>query len=76
MPNEEKRPLGLGLVLHGDPEKVWSLQAEDFGKLRAALGDSLLGAPIAEALGLPREAARDIAAAALRARLEAHHSGD
>ena len=39
----------------------------------AALGDSLLGAPIAEALGLPREAARDIAAASLRARIDAGH---
>jgi AcrR family transcriptional regulator len=35
-----------------------------------ALGDSLLGAPIAEALGLPRDTARDLAAARLRHRLE------
>ena len=39
----------------------------------AALGDSLLGGPIAEALGLPREAAREMAAGALRSRLEAQH---
>ena len=39
----------------------------------AALGDSLLGAPIAQALGLPREASRDIAAQALRARIAAMH---
>jgi AcrR family transcriptional regulator len=39
----------------------------------AALGDSLLGAPIAQALGLPREASRDIAAEALRARIAAMH---
>ena len=39
----------------------------------AALGDSLLGAPIAQALGLPREACRDIAAEALRARIAAMH---
>ena len=39
----------------------------------AALGDSLLGAPIAEALGLPREAAREMAAASLRARIDARH---
>lgn len=32
-----------------------------------ALGDALLGAPMARALGLPRDAARDIATAALRA---------
>jgi hypothetical protein len=35
-----------------------------------ALGDSLLGPPIAEALGLPRDAARDLAAQRLRHRLE------
>ena len=38
-----------------------------------ALGDSLLGAPIAEALGLPRDAARAIAADALRAEIDARH---
>ena len=38
-----------------------------------ALGDSLLGPPIAEALGLPRDAARDLAAQRLRHRLEAEH---
>ena len=38
-----------------------------------ALGDSLLGAPIAEALGLRRDTARMLAADRLRARLEAHH---
>ena len=35
-----------------------------------ALGDSLLGAPIAEALGLPRDTARELAAERLRERLE------
>lgn len=35
-----------------------------------ALGDSLLGAPIAEALGLPRDTARELAAERLRHRLE------
>src|SRR5690348_12777690 len=35
-----------------------------------ALGDSLLGAPIAEALGLNRDTARELAADRLRARLE------
>jgi hypothetical protein len=35
-----------------------------------ALGDSLLGPPIAEALGLPRDAARELAAQRLRHRLE------
>ena len=38
-----------------------------------ALGDSLLGAPIAEALGLPRDTARELAADRLRQRLEIDH---
>ena len=40
-----------------------------------ALGDSLLGPPIAEALGLPRDAARELAAQRLRHRLEVEHQG-
>src|SRR4051794_21039160 len=43
------------------------------GVVLNALGDSLLGPPIAEALGLPRDAARDLAAQRLRHRLEAEH---
>jgi AcrR family transcriptional regulator len=39
----------------------------------AALGDSLLGAPIAGALGLDRDTAREVAAQRLRAQLEATH---
>ena len=38
-----------------------------------ALGDSLLGAPIAEALQLPRDTARELAAERLRQRLERDH---
>jgi AcrR family transcriptional regulator len=38
-----------------------------------ALGDSLLGDSIADALRLPRDTARDLAADRLRARLAAHH---
>jgi hypothetical protein len=38
-----------------------------------ALGDSLLGPPIAETLDLPRDAARELAAQRLRHRLEAEH---
>jgi len=38
-----------------------------------ALGDSLLGPPIAEALGLPRDSARELAAQRLRHRLEVQH---
>ena len=54
---------------HQVPESTLSL-------VLAALGDSLLGGPIAQALGLPREAAREIAAAALRARLDAQHPSE
>ena len=52
---------------HEVPESTLSL-------VLAALGDSLLGAPIAEALGLPREAAREMAAASLRAQINKRHS--
>ena len=38
-----------------------------------ALGESLLGPPIADALGLPRDCARDLAAQRLRHRLEVEH---
>lgn len=38
-----------------------------------ALGDSLLGQPIAKALGLPPETARTFAAGALRAEIDARH---
>src|SRR6476469_6863648 len=38
-----------------------------------ALGDSLLGTPIADSLGLPRDTARELAAERLRMRLEADH---
>ena len=54
---------------HKVPESTLSL-------VLAALGDSLLGEPIASALGLPREASRQIAADALRARIAAMHPTD
>ncbi len=38
-----------------------------------ALGDALLGGPIAETLGLPRDTARELAADRLRQRLELDH---
>ena len=38
-----------------------------------ALGDSLLGGPIAQALGLERDTARNIAADALRAQIDSRH---
>ena len=53
---------------HKVPESTLSL-------VLAALGDSLLGEPIANALGLPREASRQIAADALRSRIAAMHPG-
>ena len=39
----------------------------------AALGDSLLGPEFAEALGLKRDSARQIAAQGLRAEIESRH---
>jgi AcrR family transcriptional regulator len=39
----------------------------------SALGDSLLGAPIADALGLDRDAARTVAADRLRAQIDERH---
>lgn len=39
----------------------------------AALGDSLLGGSIADALGLPRDSARDLASRTLKAQIAAHH---
>jgi AcrR family transcriptional regulator len=51
---------------HKVPESTLSL-------VLAALGDSLLGEPIAQALGLPREASREIAAEGLRARIAVMH---
>jgi AcrR family transcriptional regulator len=53
---------------HQVPESTLSL-------VLSALGDSLLGAPIAEALGLPRGAAREMAAESLRARIDSQHPG-
>jgi AcrR family transcriptional regulator len=51
---------------HGVPETTLKLVLQ-------ALGDSLLGEPIAEALGLPRDAARNLAAGTVRRSLETHH---
>ncbi|HWJ58660.1 MAG TPA: TetR family transcriptional regulator [Sphingomicrobium sp.] len=58
--------LALGHEEHHVAESTLSLVLN-------ALGDSLLGPPIAEALGLPRDAARDLAAQRLRHRLEVEH---
>jgi AcrR family transcriptional regulator len=51
---------------HGVPESTLWL-------VLVALGDSLLGSPITRALGLEREAPREIAAAALRAEIDRRH---
>ncbi len=51
---------------HKVPESTLSL-------VLAALGDSLLGEPIAQALGLPREASREIASEGLRASIASRH---
>lgn len=51
---------------HRVPESTLSL-------VLAALGDALLGEAISGALGLPREASRELAAERLRAQLEAAH---
>jgi len=60
--------LAVGHDAHNVAESTLSLVLN-------ALGDSLLGPPIAEALGLPRDTARDLAAQRLRHRLEAEHHG-
>ena len=58
--------LSVGHEEHHVPESTLWL-------VLAALGDSLLGAPITNALGLQREAARRIATAALRSDIAARH---
>jgi AcrR family transcriptional regulator len=58
--------LSAGHEGHEVPELTLSL-------VLAALGDSLLGGAINDALGLHRDAARDIAADQLRARIAARH---
>jgi AcrR family transcriptional regulator len=48
-------------------EGGWSLQEETLQLVLTALGDALLGGPMAKALGLPREKARELATSALLA---------
>ena len=45
--------------------KGWTLQEETLQLVLTALGDALLGGPMAKALGLPREKARELAVSAL-----------
>jgi AcrR family transcriptional regulator len=61
--------LAIGHEEHQVAESTLSL-------VLSALGDSLLGPTIAIALGLPRDAAREVAAQRLRHRLEAEHPRD
>lgn len=49
----------------GHTDKTRSLHEETLQLVLMALGDALLGAPMARALGLPREKAREMAAAQL-----------
>jgi len=58
--------LSIGHEEHHVPESTLWL-------VLAALGDSLLGAPITNALGLQRDAARRMATDALRAEISARH---
>jgi AcrR family transcriptional regulator len=58
--------LGKGHEGHHVPEDTLWL-------VLAALGDSLLGQPIAAALGLPRDCSRTLATEALRAKIAEHH---
>ena len=64
------RGLVAQLAVGHDPHHV---AESTLSLVLTALGDSLLGPPIAEALGLQRDAARELAAQRLRHRMEAEH---
>jgi len=51
------------------------LQEQTLSLVLTALGDALLGGPMANALGLPRAKAREIAADQLRAKMATHRTG-
>jgi len=51
------------------------LQEQTLSLVLTALGDALLGGPMAHALGLPREKAREIAADQLREKMAKHRGG-
>lgn len=55
----------VDMVARDHPHEAKSLQEETLQLVLMALGDALLGAPMASALGLPREAARDLATRAM-----------
>lgn len=52
------------------------IQQQTLSLVLTALGDALLGGPMAAALGLPRETAREIAAGQLRASMAAKRKAD
>ncbi len=51
------------------------IEEQTLALILTALGDALLGGPMATALGLPREKAREIAASQLRASIAAKRAG-
>jgi AcrR family transcriptional regulator len=53
-------------IAEGHSDQAASLHEETLQLTLMALGDALLGAPMARALGLPRDKARELAAATLR----------
>lgn len=53
-------------IAEGHGDEAASLHEETLQLTLMALGDALLGAPMARALGLPRDKARELAAAQLR----------
>lgn len=60
----------VDMIARDHPHEGMSLQEETLHLVLMALGDALLGAPMATALGLPRDKARDLATEAmLRAQL-------
>jgi AcrR family transcriptional regulator len=57
----------VDMIGRDHPHEGTSLQEETLQLVLMALGDALLGAPMAKALGLPREKARDLATNAMLA---------
>lgn len=62
-------------LAEGHDDKTHSLHEETLQLVLMAVGDALLGAPMARALGLPRDKARQMAVAQL-SRTMAEHHGD
>lgn len=60
-------------LAEGHDDKTHSLHEETLQLVLMAVGDALLGAPMARALGLPRDKAREIAAVQLSRTMGEHH---